>query len=99
MIKRDRTRRPLHRDDQRQFADQGTGARNDFGAAVLDADRAALNDIAGIRLVAGVEQIIAGEKSRCSEPIASMRSAVVPNRRNVGTRSSRATSSSIDMDL
>src|SRR3982751_5038159 len=48
MIKRDRTRRPLHRDDQRQFADQGTGARNDLGAAVLDADRTTLNDIAGI---------------------------------------------------
>ena len=62
MIKRDCARRPLHRDDQRQFADQGAGARDDFGAAVLDAKRTALNDIAGIRLVAGVEQIIAGRE-------------------------------------
>ena len=32
---------------------------NDFGATVLNAERTALNDIAGIRLVTGVEQIIA----------------------------------------
>src|SRR6202008_4589844 len=35
--------------------------------------------------------------SRCSEPIASMRSEAVPSRCKVGTRSSRATSSSIDI--
>jgi hypothetical protein len=34
----------------------------DAATVVLDADRAALNDIAGIRLVAGVEQIIAGRE-------------------------------------
>ena len=62
MIERDRARRALHRNDQRQFADQRTGPRNDFSAAVLDAERAALNDIARVRLVAGVEQIIAGRK-------------------------------------
>src|SRR5260221_10548476 len=35
--------------------------------------------------------------SRCSEPIASMRKASLPNKRNVGTRSNRTTSSSIDI--
>src|SRR5438445_11022310 len=38
-------------------------------------------------------------KSRCSEPIASMRNDASPNRRSVGTRSSSATSSSIDIQI
>src|SRR5438067_660258 len=38
-------------------------------------------------------------KSRCSEPIASMRNEASPNRRSVGTRSRSATSSSIDIQV
>ena len=56
MIKRDRTRRPLHRDDQRQFADQRTGPGHDFGAAVVDAERTALDD----RAVEAVAEARAG---------------------------------------
>ena len=64
---------------------------------VLDPERAALHDEAGIGVVAAWNSFSPRAKSRCSEPIASTRSAVAPNRRSVGTRSSRATSSSIDM--
>src|SRR5947208_846135 len=38
-------------------------------------------------------------KSRCSEPIASIRNEASPNRRSVGTRSRSATSSSIDIQV
>ena len=35
MLQRDRGRGPLHRDDQRQLADQRPGTRDDFGAAAV----------------------------------------------------------------
>ena len=60
---RGRGRRPLHRDDQREFADQRAGAGDRLGAAaVLDPERAALNDKAGIGIVAGLEQHIAARE-------------------------------------
>ena len=50
-------------DDQREFADQGARARDDFGAgAVLDPERAALNDKSGIGIIAGAEQHIAARE-------------------------------------
>ena len=63
MLQRDRGRGPLHRHHQRKFADQGAGTRDDLGAAaVLDPERAALNDESGVGIVAGIEQhIAAGE--------------------------------------
>ena len=59
MFDRDGAGRPPHRDDQRQFADQRAGPCNDFGTAILDPDRAALDDVACIRFVTGIEQVIA----------------------------------------
>ena len=89
-----------HRDDQSEFADQRAALGDDFPiAAVLDMDAkgAVLNDVPAVRLVTGAKQDRAAGELRCSEPMASTRKASAPNRRRVGTRSSRTTSSSIDM--
>ena len=59
-FQRDRGGRPPHRHHKRELADQRAGAGDDFGAAaVIDAECAALDDEAGIGLLAGLEQIVA----------------------------------------
>ncbi len=99
MFQRGRARRPPHRHHQRELADQRAGTRDHLGAgAVVDAEGAALHDKSGIGLLALLEQHgRRAHTSRCSEPIASMRSDSRPNKRKVGTRSSKATSSSMDI--
>jgi len=76
--------RPLHRHDQRQFTDQGAGARDGLSAPPSRPGRLRRWTIllAGVRRVAVVETVGSPRaNSRLSEPIASMRySAVIPNR-------------------
>jgi len=64
MFDRGRGRRPRHRGDQGEFADQCAGTRDHLGAgAVLDPESAALDHEPGIGFVAGVEQHIAARET------------------------------------
>src|SRR5690606_41620568 len=65
---------PLHRDDQCEFADQRAGAGDDLGAAFLDAEGAALHDIAGVRSVACLEQHLACVEVRSEEHTSELQS-------------------------
>jgi exodeoxyribonuclease-3 len=85
--------------DEREFAEQGARPRH-FApppSSTRNAPRSTMKPASASS--PSLKRISPRAKLRCSEPIASMRSAVAPSRRRVGTRSSRATSSSIDMDL
>src|SRR5258708_33147214 len=59
-FQRNRAGGPPHRDHERKLADQRTRSGDDFGAgAVIDPERAALDDETGIGIVAGVEEHVA----------------------------------------
>ena len=97
-LHRRRCRRPRHRDHQRKLADQCARAGDRFSTVVIgnrNDPRCTTNPASASSPAANNKSLRL--KSRCSEPIASIRSAAVPSRRRVGTRSSKATSSSIDM--
>jgi len=90
--------RPLHCDDQRKFADQRAGTRDDFGTtAVLDSEGAALNDKSRVRIIAFIEEQVAARDIALLGADRQHAQRRRPQQAQCRDAPSKATSSSIDM--